>query len=125
MKYVYVVSESERYVSIIDLSDKTVISLCQYDEGDFDYGQSLTWNEKDSRDFLEYSSIEDILQHIDYEKDIIFISDLTIAEMYLRLDNSNYSDWNSSWESCFNVLKQTYNHCYDICIEGLFLMMQQ
>lgn len=125
MKYVYVVSEMERWVTIIDLTDKSVMNLCQYDEGDFDYGQLLTWNESDSRDFLDYSSIEDIIQSIDFERDIIFTSDLTIADMYSRLNNPRYSDWNSSWNSCFEVLKQTYNPYSEICLQALFTEMQQ
>lgn len=107
MKYVYVVSEQERCVAIIDFSDKTVMNLVTYGNGDFELGQCFSWNEEIEYPFLEYNSVEEILLGVN-EKDWIFTHDLKLSEQCKKSNKKEYLDWQSNWTSCFKLIQEMY-----------------
>lgn len=103
-KFLYVFQEEIFAIAMVTLQDKTIIELYESEECNFER-TAYTWNKDFENAFLEYKDLVKIIEEYQPE-DLIFASDLRFKDICSLINNEEYFDWESSWNSCCNMIKE-------------------
>lgn len=125
MKYAYVVFKEHRSVTMVDLTDKITIDLCEYEEGDFDKGLLYTWDMHKVETYIDYAELEELVSQF-AKADIIIPSDFLLQDICKKLKDSQYKLWESSCDICFGMLEAYKEHMdvAELSLEDLIKQMQ-